>query len=80
MNVVPELKEKLERCRELMAHRLKADDTNELIELLAEEYLKKNDPLGKNLLLRNLPRGRPNGRSKNPPKNRQKDLLRKPQA
>jgi hypothetical protein len=43
----PELKEKLDRCRELMAHRLKGNDTNELIELLAEEYLKRNDPLRK---------------------------------
>jgi 5-methylcytosine-specific restriction endonuclease McrA len=47
MNVGPELKEKLDRCRELMAHRLKSNDTSELIELLAEEYLKKNDPLRK---------------------------------
>jgi hypothetical protein len=47
MNVGPELKEKLERCRELMAHRLKGNDTSELMELLAEEYLKKNDPLRK---------------------------------
>jgi 5-methylcytosine-specific restriction endonuclease McrA len=30
-----------------MAHRLKGNNTNELIELLAEEYLKKNDPLRK---------------------------------
>jgi 5-methylcytosine-specific restriction endonuclease McrA len=47
MNVGPELKEKLERCRELMAHRLEGNDTSELMELLAEEYLKKNDPLRK---------------------------------
>jgi 5-methylcytosine-specific restriction endonuclease McrA len=47
MNVGPELKEKLERCRELMAHRLKSNDTCELIDLLAEDYLKKNDPLRK---------------------------------
>jgi 5-methylcytosine-specific restriction endonuclease McrA len=49
MNVRAELKEKLDRCRELMAHRLKGNDTSELIELLAEEYLKKNDPLRKKL-------------------------------
>jgi 5-methylcytosine-specific restriction endonuclease McrA len=30
-----------------MAHRLQGNDTSELIELLAEEYLKKNDPLRK---------------------------------
>jgi 5-methylcytosine-specific restriction endonuclease McrA len=47
MSIRPELKEKLERCRELMAHRLKSNDTCELMELLAEEYLKKNDPLRK---------------------------------
>jgi 5-methylcytosine-specific restriction endonuclease McrA len=47
MSIRPELKEKLERCRELMAHRLKSNDTCELMDLLAEEYLKKNDPLRK---------------------------------
>jgi 5-methylcytosine-specific restriction endonuclease McrA len=47
MSIRPELKEKLDRCRELMAHRLKSNDTCELMDLLAEDYLKKNDPLRK---------------------------------